>query len=69
MCICFSHHLHRGASFEWMQLELQVWNAVVGSRRVEISKISRGDDVSMGARREIVSSKVVIVKSGQNKRG
>lgn len=46
-----------------------MWSAVVGSRRAEISKISRGDDVSMGVRRETVSSKVVIVKSGQNRRG
>lgn len=52
VCICFSRHLHRGASCERLQLGLEVWETVSGSSGAEINRMSRGmDDVSSGIRR------------------
>lgn len=52
VCICFSHHLHRGASCERLQLGLEVWETASGSSGVEINRMSRGMDyVSSGIRR------------------
>lgn len=45
VCICFNHHLHRGASCERLQQELEVWDAVDGSRGDGIDKMSGGDDM------------------------
>lgn len=51
MCIRFSHHLHRGASCKWLQLELEVWDTGVGSSGAATNRASRGDGVSSGTRR------------------
>lgn len=45
VCICISHHLHGGASYGRLQQELEVWDAVDGSRGVGIDEMFRGDDM------------------------
>lgn len=55
MCICFSHHLHRGASCEWLQLGLEVWKAVVSSGGAEINRMSRGKMGAWGPGQELMA--------------